>query len=149
MMKVAQFLALIFTALALVPSGAHLFAMPNKIDLSEANYFVAQNVYRGWDLLGIVLVGAVVTNLALAIVLRAQRTPFLLALVSLIAQLATLAIFFAFVFPANVATRNWTAIPDNWEPLRWQWEMGHAVNAVIAFAGFCALAASVLTTRRD
>jgi len=146
-MKVAQFLALIFTALALVPSGAHLFAMPNKIDLAEVDYFVAQNVYRGWDLLGIVLLGAILTNLALAIVLRAQRTPFLLALVTLIAQLATLAIFFAFVFPTNLATRNWTVIPDNWEQLRWQWEMDHAVNAVIAFAGFCALATSVLTTR--
>jgi len=71
----------------------------------------------------------------------------LLALVTLIAQLATLAIFFAFVFPTNLATRNWTVIPDNWEQLRWQWEMDHAVNAVIAFAGFCALATSVLTTR--
>jgi hypothetical protein len=146
-MKVAQFLALTFTALALVPSGAHLFAMPNKIGFAEVDYFIAQNVYRGWDLLGIVPLGAIFANLALTILLRGQKTPFLLALVSLIAQFAMLAIFFAFVFPTNVATRNWTVIPDNWEPLRWQWEMGHAVNAVIAFAGFCALTASVLTTR--
>jgi hypothetical protein len=35
-LKVTQFLALLLTALALVPTGAHLFELPNKIGLSEA-----------------------------------------------------------------------------------------------------------------
>ena len=38
--------------------------------------------------------------------------------------------------PANQATNNWTQIPANWEHLRWQWEVSHAVNAVITFVGF-------------
>jgi len=32
-LRVVQFLAVVFTALAFVPAGAHLFALPNKIDL--------------------------------------------------------------------------------------------------------------------
>jgi hypothetical protein len=35
-------LAIILTAIALVPSGAHLFALPNKIGLAQDDYFVAQ-----------------------------------------------------------------------------------------------------------
>jgi hypothetical protein len=33
------------TALALVPSGAHLAALPNKMAMAQAPYFVAQQIY--------------------------------------------------------------------------------------------------------
>jgi hypothetical protein len=46
--KLLQFVAMVLTALALVPGGAHLFALANKIHLSESDYFVAQGIYRGW-----------------------------------------------------------------------------------------------------
>jgi hypothetical protein len=42
-MKLLQFVAMMLTALALVPGGAHLFALPNKISLSESDYFIAQS----------------------------------------------------------------------------------------------------------
>ena len=41
-LQLIQFLAIILTALALVPSGAHLAALPNKIATAQAAYFVAQ-----------------------------------------------------------------------------------------------------------
>lgn len=43
------------TALALVPSGAHVAALPNKMAMAQAAYFVAQQIYAGWALFGIVL----------------------------------------------------------------------------------------------
>jgi hypothetical protein len=138
---------MVFTALTLVPVGAHLASLPNKIDLAQTDYFIAQTVYRGWALFGIVLIGAVLANLALAIVVRAQTGPFLLVVISLACQLIMLVIFFAFNYPANQATNNWTVIPTNWQQLRWQWEIGHGANAVIALAGFCALTWSLLLTR--
>jgi hypothetical protein len=46
----------------LVPSGAHLFALPNKIGLAQDQYFVVQNIYRGWALFGIVLFGALIAK---------------------------------------------------------------------------------------
>ena len=63
-LRVIQFLAIILTALALVPSGAHLAALPNKIGMAQAAYFVAQQIYTGWALFGIVLFGALAMNLA-------------------------------------------------------------------------------------
>jgi len=47
-LRLIQFLAIMFTALALVPSGAHLAALPNKMAMAQAAYFVAQQIYAGW-----------------------------------------------------------------------------------------------------
>ena len=38
--------------------------------MAQAAYFVAQQIYAGWALFGIILFGALVANLAHAIVLR-------------------------------------------------------------------------------
>jgi hypothetical protein len=38
------------TALAVVPAGAHFFELPNKIRLSQEQYFTEQGIYRGWAL---------------------------------------------------------------------------------------------------
>lgn len=76
------FLALFFAAMALGPALAHLFALPNKVELPEAQYFVAQSVYRGWALLGIVVFGALLSTLALSIVLRDERRPMMWAVLA-------------------------------------------------------------------
>lgn len=68
--QVFRFLSLLFVALVLAPSMAHLLELPDKIGL-----------------------------------------------------VATQAIFWIFTYPANVATQNWTTLPDNW--------MGPACNGSI------------------
>ena len=68
-LRLIQFLAIMLTALALVPSGTHLAALPNKMAMAQAAYFIAQQIYAGWALFGIVLFGALATNLAHTIVL--------------------------------------------------------------------------------
>lgn len=146
-LKAVQFLALALTALALVPAGAHLFALPNKIGLAQEQYFIVQNIYRGWALFGIVWIGALLANFALAVMLRGRGRPFVLALIAGLCVAAMFAIFFAWTYPANQATDNWTTIPANWEQLRREWEYSHVVNALVTFAAFCSVALSVLTTR--
>ena len=81
-LRLVQFLAIMLTALALVPSGAHLAALPNKMAMAQSAYFVAQQIYAGWALFGIVLFGALVANLAHAIVLRKLGRSFGYALAS-------------------------------------------------------------------
>jgi hypothetical protein len=148
-LELVQFLAVILTALALVPSGAHLFELPNKIGLSQEQYFTVQAIYRGWALFGIVLFGALGANLVHAVMVHGQRRSFWLALIASLCIAGTLAIFFAWIYPANQATEFWTRIPDNWLALRAHWEYAHAVNAVITFMALCAVTLSVLTARRD
>ena len=144
-LKIVQFLAL--TALALVPSGAHLFALPHKIDLVAEQYFIVQNIYRGWSLFGVALIGALIANLALALLQRGRGAPLVLALFAFLCIPLTLVVFFIWTYAANQATNNWMMIPDNWEQLRREWEYSHAANAVVTFAALCSLTLSVLTTR--
>ena len=146
-LKTVQFLAVILTALALVPAGAHFFELPNKIGLPQEQYFTVQNIYRGWALFGVVLFGALAATLALTIMLRAQKVPFWLAGIAFLCIAATLVIFFTWTFPANQATSNWTVAPANWETLRTQWEYAHAANAVLTFIALCAVTLSILTAR--
>jgi hypothetical protein len=146
-LRVAQFFAIVLTALALVPAGAHLFELPNKIGLAEEAYFVVQSIYRGWALFGIVLFGALAANLALTIRVRHRRGPFWLALLAFFLVAGTLMIFFTWTYPANQATSNWTTVPANWEELRRQWEYAHAANAVLTFVALCSVTLSALLTR--
>ena len=109
-LRVAQFLAVVLTALALVPAGAHFFELWNKIGLNEEDYFVVQGIYRGWALLGVVLFGALAANLVLAVMVRHRRGAFWLALLGFLLVAATLAVFFTWTYPANQATANWTVV---------------------------------------
>src|SRR6476620_3331996 len=78
-LHLVRFLSLVFTALALVPYGAHLFSLPNKLDMTEAQYFIAQSIYQGWSLLSVVLIPAMLFNVVLAYLLRGERPAFYLA----------------------------------------------------------------------
>jgi hypothetical protein len=46
-LRVIQFLAVLLTALALIPAGAHLFELPNKMHLPRDPYLTVQGIYAG------------------------------------------------------------------------------------------------------
>src|SRR3546814_1785599 len=71
-LRVMQFLAIVFPALALVPAGAHLFELPAKISLTREDYFIVQAIYSGWALFGFVLVSAITANLVLTVMLQGR-----------------------------------------------------------------------------
>jgi hypothetical protein len=142
-----RFAAILLTAVALIPTAAHLFELPNKIALSRDAYFTVQGIYRGWALFGCVLCGALIANLALALSLRIQRSSFLLALAAGILIAATLGIFFLCTYPANQATANWTTAPTNWVALRQEWEYSHAANALLTLVALCCSILASLTSR--
>lgn len=137
-------LAVLLTALALVPAGAHLLEMPSKLALSREDYLTVQAIYRGWALLGVLLIAAIVADLALAVALRRDRSAAMRAAAGGLLIAVTLVIFFVWVFPANQATENWTTLPGNWETLRAQWEYGHAVNAVLTLLALCAVVSAAV-----
>ncbi|WP_119301204.1 DUF1772 domain-containing protein [Dongia deserti] len=142
--KTFQFVATILTALALVPAGAHLIELPAKIDMPEQPYFVVQQIYRGWALFGVVILAAMFANFASAFLARRNARQFWLSMTAGLLIAAMLAIFFAWTFPANQATANWTSAPEDWEQLRTQWEYSHAVNAFVTFAALlCAVGAAL------
>jgi hypothetical protein len=136
-MRVLQFAAVVLTAIAMVPGGAHFFELPNKIGLSEEQYFTVQAIYRGWAVFGVVIVAAIAVNLTVAWMLRSRRKHCSLALAAGFALAASLVIFFVWTYPANQATENWTIATANWEHLRIRWELAHTASAILDFIAFC------------
>jgi hypothetical protein len=147
-LNTVQFLSLAFVALCLGPALAHLLALPNKIELARDDYFTVQQIYRGWALLGIVIVGALVSTLALAWMTRRQPPAFYWVLTSLVCLVLAQALFWIFTYPANVATNNWTAVPENWQALRVRWEYSHAVGAILTLAALAALVLALMARTR-
>lgn len=140
----ARFFSLLFAAVALAPALAHLLELPSKIGLSRDDYLTVQQIYRGWALLGIVVFGALLSTLALTIMVRGRRKAFSLALTAFLCIAGTQVLFWTFTFPANQATSNWTMLPENWMALRTQWEYSHAASAVLNLIALVALILSVL-----
>lgn len=139
--------ALLSTAVALGAALAHLFELPNKISLARDDYFVVQGIYRGWSLLGIVLLIQLISIVAV-IVLALDRDVRTFGCVALICLIAAQVLFWTFTYPANVATDNWTKIPANWQFLRANWEYSHAAGAICQLAGMTALIMAALVRRR-
>jgi hypothetical protein len=147
--KTIYFLSLLFAALALVPTMAHLLELPNKINLSRDDYLIVQQIYRGWNLLGIVVFGALLSTLALTITLRHQRKAFIFALIAFLCIVGTQIVFWTYTYPTNQITNNWTILPDNWNALRRQWEYSHATSALLNLLAMMSLSASVMVQAPD
>lgn len=143
-LKTIRFLSLLFAALALVPAGAHLFELPNKIGLSAADYLTVQQIYRGWALFGFVVLPVLVLTLTLTIMSRGRGDAFIAALIAFLCIAGTQVVFWTYTYPANAQTNQWTMLPASWEQLRMQWEYSHAASAVLNLIAVIALILSVL-----
>jgi hypothetical protein len=130
-LNIIRFLSVFFVALALIPAGAHLAELPNKINLAREHYLIVQQIYRGWALWGIVAFGALLSTLLLTFINRGDPRRFTLSFIAFLCIIGTQISFWSFTYPVNVATHNWTMLPDNWLELRRQWEYSHAASAVL------------------
>jgi hypothetical protein len=118
--------------------GAH------KLHLDKSAYITVQQIYRGWALLGIILIAAVLMNLLLAFFLRGQTAP-LVGDRSALLLGAPLVVFFLWTYPVNQATSNWTVAADDWETMWRQWEYSHVGNAILTLIALCATTISSLS----
>jgi hypothetical protein len=135
---IALFFSLLFTGLTMSAAGAHLLELLSKLALSRDDYIIVQQIYRGWALLGVVIVAALLATLAAVILGRRQRQVLILALVALSSLAGAQAVFWLLTYPVNQETRNWTAVPADWLGLRLQWEFSHVAGAVLDLAAFIA-----------
>src|SRR5262245_55124695 len=122
MVKTLYFLAIMLTAIAMGAALAHLFELPNKIDIGATDYLTVQRNYDNWWIVGLSVPLAFLSVLALTIVLRGTGTSFRLALIAFLLLVGELVLFWGLTAPVNRATENWTMLPGNWEELRAQWE---------------------------
>jgi len=131
--------AALSTVLALGGALAHAYELLNKMPLPLEEYFIVQKAYRGWNSFSFIL-SIEMTSMIACLVLfwkdRLVRWCFAVALAMLIGSQA---VFWAFTFPTNLATEQWTQIPENADALRAQWEYSHLAGAAMQLCAFTAI----------
>lgn len=141
-LRLVEFLAIVLTALALVPAAAHVMELPNKLPMTREAYLIVQRVYRGWNLSAVVVIGALIATLIL--MLSVDGAAFVPALIGFLAIVATQIVFWVFTFPVNRLTRDWTQVPEDWKQLRDRWEFSYAASAVLNFIAVVCVTVAVL-----
>lgn len=144
MRDVIKFVAILFTAITLSATMAHLLEFRIKIDLSKENYQTVQSIYSGWKWLGIFEFGAIILTIIWTIFDHKFKNIFPFLLSASICFVLSIIIFFVFTFPTNQATLNWTSLPTNWQELRKIWEYSHAVRAILCLIGLSFLLLALL-----
>lgn len=142
------FIALMATALALGGALAHAMELPNKMGLTQQEYFTAQKLYLGWNRLAYLLAVELAGIVAVVYLYRRSPEVWRPAVAGLLFFFAAQVVFWVWTFPANVATKSWTLQPENWQLLRAQWEYSHLAGAVFQTLVMAALLVAVLQRGR-
>lgn len=146
-----RLITLVFIALFMGLEFAHALELPAKMHYDGALYVTVQNsLYQYFGAPGpgaVVTVCAVLSAIALTVLVRKRRLAFWWALVgTLCLAIAFPLIYFLQIEPVNTVIEQATArsVPTDWTRLRTQWEYAHATNFGFSLAGFVAIAISVL-----
>lgn len=146
--QAVRFLATLFAGLTLVPSGAHLLELFNKLRLPADSYMTTQGIYAGWAFLGVVIWLALIFTLWLGLMERGSGAPFWFAAVAFLCLAGAQAIFWIFTYPMNVLIENWTKMPPDLDAARAQWEYSHAAGALLNLIAFACTILAILSRRR-
>jgi hypothetical protein len=143
---------LVLAVLATLAPIAHVLEMPNKLALDAPLWLaVQQHLYRGWGpFVGApILILALASTLALLIARRRDLAPLRLTLMAATAYAGMIATFFVLNDPVNAALTTWTParIPPYWTSYRLQWEVGHALAALLSCLALIALFRAWLIAR--
>jgi hypothetical protein len=146
-LDVVQLLGIGFSAVALVPAGAHLFELSHKLQLAPADYMTVQGIYRGWALFGFAVVGSLAIIGLHTFLVRRNKTAFAWSLAAFGCVAATQIVFWSFTYPINALTDNWTVTPADFEGARDQWEYSHAASSLLSFVALLTLVRSIEASR--
>src|SRR5262245_43085590 len=134
-LRVLYFLALLTVALALGLTFAHVLEIPGKLRLDGEQWLkVQQNLYIGFGTVGAVIeVAAIILVWLLLFRLPYRHAAFRWTLGAALCVTAGLGMWFLLVSPMNSIISVWTpaSLPADWTRVRNQWEIGHAIHAVL------------------
>jgi hypothetical protein len=142
------FITILFASVLMAAGLAHVFSLPNKIHLSRTDYLLAQQVYKGWSLLGIAVFIGMITTIWQAILWRKQKRVLIPSLIALGCIILSQAIFWLYTYPANQQTSNWSYLPEDWIQMRNKWEYSHLFAAIGYTAAVIFLISAALKSRR-
>ncbi len=150
-LKVARFAALLFTALALTMTSAHVLELPQKMQWDPGLYATVNvTLYRYFAIVGGAYTVLALVTAGVAAWLARERHPAVEwgTIGAMLLALAFLA-WLVVVQPVNGRIRDVVRYePSNlslaWAVYRDRWELGHVVGFVLQLLGLCALIASAV-----
>ncbi len=138
-----RLLTLLLTALSAGMAYCHLLELSAKMKYSGSLYLMLhRTLYHEFGTVGGALeVAAAFATVVLTVLVRHRRGAFLLTLAAAVCLAAALAVFLAFVAPANSAMFRMPLQRPPVEWVRWrdQWEYSHAVRTALTVLGFALL----------
>jgi len=149
MLLLIRVAAVVFVALSMGASFAHVLELPAKLDLPGDRYLAVQGIYRNFGAVGAVLeTGSLVLMLgALVLGWRHASSPplFVAALVFFAGSLVTWVVV---VSPMNAAFASWVRdLPVHWTGTRDRWEWGHVAVFGQKLVAFVLLITALLRSR--
>lgn len=147
-MKTWRLITIMFTALSMGMALCHLLEMPAKMTYDGALWLrLLQTLYGAFGTIGAFIeVGAVITAVVLAILVRRRRPAFGWTLLGALCLVAAHLAWWVWVAPVNATMAPLTpeTLPADWMRLRDQWEYTHAARAVLQIIALGALVLSIL-----
>jgi hypothetical protein len=147
LLDAVQLTAVAFTAIALMPAGAHVFEMSGNLRLAPGAYITVQSVHHGWVLFAVAMLFATAAIGLHAFLVRRNTASYGWSWVALVGVGAAQIVFWTVAYPINVATEGWTALPVDLDTARRQWEHAIAGAAILSFAGLLALVRAIEASR--
>jgi hypothetical protein len=147
-LKVFRWVTIMFTALSMTPAVAHLLELPGKMTYTGALWLkLLQTLYTYFGKIGgLFEVGAVITSVILAILVRHRRPAFGWTLLAAACMVTAHLVYWILVNPVNRTMLPLTpeTLPADWMRLRDLWEYAHAARAILQIVALGALVWSIL-----
>jgi hypothetical protein len=148
LVKAWRFITIMFTALSMGMAFCHLLEMPAKMTYDGKLWLtLLQTLYGAFGTIGAFIeVGAVVTAVVLAFLVRHRRAAFGWTFVGALCLVAAHLAWWIWVAPVNATMAPLTpeTLTADWMRLRDQWEYTHAARAVLQIIALAALVFSIL-----
>ena len=145
------FLALVFSALALSTTSAHLMEYPQKVNLDISTYtIINDHLYRFYAILGGAYCMMAIVFAGILTWLTRTVYSFRWNLAGFGLHICWLLSWLLIVLPVNksvAAASDMEARSALWSSLRMRWEWGHIIGFCFHLLAFCFLIAGVLKGR--
>ncbi|MEW6130638.1 MAG: DUF1772 domain-containing protein [Acidobacteriota bacterium] len=156
MLRLWRLLSLLFTALALTMTSAHVLELPQKMQY-DAEFYAAVNtsLYKYFAIIGgSYAIGAILSLGILTLILRNHRRSFRWTLAAFMFFVLWFVSWLAIVQPVNnqiaqALQSSADSVPALYMTLRERWEYGHAIGFGLQLLGLMALIISVLKDTPD
>ncbi len=147
MKDITRYLTVFFALIPLSALVCNVIELPARFNLSKDNYLSIQSFTSEFSWLIVFEFAAMFMTIVLIVAEKKKRQPFRLLLMALICFVISIAIFFIFNLPADIATNGWLNLPPDWFPVRDQWEYANAVRAIFSFTGFTFIVLALVKNR--